>query len=274
MMCMALGQIFLVNILRTLACRNKHQAQICQGAWFRDLMDHTHRTVLTWFSEHKPLCQTIQTACKHQSCLTRHDPKPSTKDLCLSASTFTINYLPDIYRKLPCDWKDAYYAPIFKKGQVHLTEYYKPVSLTCVTRSFLRTSYINTSNFNHGFRTWYSCKTKMPTTLHDLSNQRWFWYTHWHAVLDFSKAFDTIPYRKLQQNQYGVTDSINLWLTDFLIVMNIKFVGEESKPAAVDSGVSQGPAIGPLLFLCHTNDLPDSVSPTSFYLQTIAYSTA
>ena len=86
------------------------------------------------------------------------------------------------------------------------------------------------------------------------------------VILDFSKAFDTVPHRKLlhKMEQYGVTGIIISWLCDFLINRQMKVVvdGEESEAVHVDSGVPRGTVLGPHLFLCHINDLPDAVKST------------
>ena len=82
----------------------------------------------------------------------------------------------------------------------------------------------------------------------------------------FSKAFDTVPHSKLlhKMKLYGVDGNINAWLCDFLTNRKMKVVvdGEESDSVTVDSSVPQGTVLGPLLFLCHINYLPDAVKST------------
>ena len=176
--------------------------------------------------------------------------------------------------KLPSDWLKANIARVYKKGDVHLPENYRPVSLTCVSCKLLEhivckhiidhleRNKILTS-LNHGFRSGYSWETQPVTTVHDLLGK---FDVGAQIDMDFSKAFDTVPHQKLlhKMRQYGVDGNINAWLCDFLTnrKMKVAIDGEESDAVTVDSRVPQGIVLGHLLFLCHINDLPDVVKST------------
>ena len=110
--------------------------------------------------------------------------------------------------KLPNDWLNANVSPMFKKGDVHLPENYRSVSLTCVSCKLLEhiickhildhleRNRILTS-LNHGFRAGYSCETKLVTTVHDLLGKFDVGTQTDTVILDFSKVFYTVPHRKL-----------------------------------------------------------------------------
>ena len=119
------------------------------------------------------------------------------------------------------------------------------------------------TKLNHGFRTGYSCDTQLLVTVNDFltsfDNKKQVDV----AILDFSKAFDTVPHKKLlhKLENYGITGPLHNWLTCFLTrrTMQVVVDGTNSDTTTVDSGVPQGTVLGPILFLCHINDLPKAV---------------
>ncbi len=88
--------------------------------------------------------------------------------------------------------------------------------------------------------------------------------------MDFAKAFDKVPHRRLliKLSHYGIRGPLLAWIETFLTHRTQRVVvdGEASDFTPVLSGVPQGTGLGSLLFLMFTNDLPEStVSKTCLF---------
>ena len=81
--------------------------------------------------------------------------------------------------------------------------------------------------------------------------------------LDFSKAFDCVPHRRLigKLESYGVTGKILEWIKEFLNgrTQVVKVNGAESQSAPVVSGIPQSSVLGPILFIIYINDLLENI---------------
>ena len=119
----------------------------------------------------------------------------------------------------------------------------------------------------------HSCETQLLITLTDFYKSINSHIQVDVGILDFSRAFDTVPHERLMGKlaSCGIHGPINDWIRAFLTgrTMSVVVDGEGSDTARVLSGVPQGTVLGPLLFLIYINDMPSQVS-TGTYIRLFA----
>ena len=177
---------------------------------------------------------------------------------------------------VPRDWRIANVTVIFKKGrevQSLLLQTSLPYQSllqgprTHNNQQCLKAPRGTPSTHRNGLRARRSCETQLLTLAHELVSSLDKKHQYDLIILDFSKAFDSVPHKRLlkKMDHYGVRGSTYKWVQAFLTdrAQQVHVEGAISDSITVISRVPQGTVLGPLSFHLFINDLPDCVQSST-----------
>ena len=119
--------------------------------------------------------------------------------------------------------------------------------------------YWELTGYQNGFRAKRSTETQLIFTIHDIASAIQSNKTTHAVILDFSKAFDKAPHRRLlmKLEYFGIRGSLLNWFKSFLKqrTQSVVIEGAASAPLVMTSSVPQGTVLGPLPFSIYINEL-------------------
>ena len=172
--------------------------------------------------------------------------------------------------KIPDKLKTAIVRPIFKKGNKSEYENYRPISILSTIEKILEevvvtriTSYIRKLNIINSNQYGFQKTKNINQLLGNFSNflNKSMSSNTYSVVLfiDFTKAFDTIPHKKLVEclKNIGIRGNFLNLLADYLKnrTFETRIGNSFSTKKPLKYGVPQGSKLGPLMFILCANDL-------------------
>ena len=174
-------------------------------------------------------------------------------------------------KTVPNDMKQAKIIPIYKKKSRLEVSNYRPISLLSVVSKVLEkcvyvqvNEYLNSKNliydYQSGFRSGYSTETCLVYLTDYIRSKLSEGKYVGMCLLDVQKAFDSVNHSILCQKLEAM--GINsLWFKSYLSNRHqlVCIDDTESRLEEIPCGVPQGSLLGPLLYLCYSNDMVTAV---------------
>jgi len=169
-------------------------------------------------------------------------------------------------------------VPVYKSGSRNLCDNYRPISLV-PTLSKILEKIVATKLSNHldinklvykhqyGFQRNKQTEHTLTHLLSFVSNAINKNEYCIGIFLDVKKAFDCVPHKILfaKLERLGIRGNVLDWFKSYLSnrTQRCDVNGSLSEENGIDIGVLQGSTLGPILFLCYVNDLPNSTAMLS-----------
>ena len=166
---------------------------------------------------------------------------------------------------VPKQFKIAKVVPVFKSGDKHDYNNYRPISLLSSFSKLMEkvvarqiTGFLNYHNLlykhQYGFRANFNCSHPVMhfcEKVYDALNQKPS-LTNLAIFIDLKKAFDTVDHSILikKLEHFGIRGIPNKWFYNYLSDREqfVSVHGVDSESSRMVCGVPQGSILGPLLF--------------------------
>lgn len=178
-------------------------------------------------------------------------------------------------KSFPDSMKYAAIKPIHKKGNTDEISNYRPISiLQTLSKVFEKAAanqivpHLESNKLlhrnQHAYQKCHStitCLIEVLTYIYSLIDKKKLTAI---ISLDLSKAFDSIDHKLLLKklSKLGLGENAVQWVESYLTNRKqiTKFKKFKSTEEIVHSGIPQGSIVGPLLFLCYTNDFHEELT--------------